>query len=91
MKSHEIDQEVGESRLVAIIKRLVAMKMDNSNEIQVRDFSQYGIPVCRVTYHQETGVYTVETSRGRRRVMFDDLDLCAIEIYNYLYDFRHAF
>lgn len=79
------------SNLQKIIQRLDAMTMDNSNEKQVREFAQYGVPVCKVTYNRLSGEFTVDRYNPDRNLVFDNLDLAAIEIYDCLYDFRYSF
>lgn len=80
-----------QSNLVKIIQRLDAMRMDQSGSRQVREFAQYGVPVCKVTYRQDTGEYIVDRYNPDRNLVFDNLDLAAIEIYDCLYDFRYSF
>lgn len=79
------------SNLIKILHRLDAMTMDHSGPHQVREFFQYGVPVCKVTYQQATGDFTVERYRPARQSVFDNMDLAAIEIYDCLYDFRYSF
>lgn len=79
------------SNLQTIITRLDAMMMDNHHDEQVREFMQYGVPVCKVTYNRSTGEFTVERYNPDRNLSFDNLDLAAIEIYDCLYDFRYSF
>lgn len=79
------------SNLQKIIQRLDAMMMDNASENQVREFAQYGVPVCKVTYNRILGEFTVERYNPDRNLVFDNVDLAAIEIYECLYDFRHSF
>lgn len=79
------------SHLMQILQRLNAMINDHSGPHQVREFFQYGVPVCKVTYQQETGEFIIDRYRPDRNLVFDDADLAAIEIYDCLYDFRHSF
>lgn len=79
------------SHLYEILKRLDAMMKDESGDPQQREFMQFGVPVCKVTYNQEQGQFIVERYEPDQRMYFDDVDLVAIEIYDCLYDFRHSF
>ncbi|WP_251545278.1 YkuJ family protein [Limosilactobacillus caecicola] len=79
------------SNLQKIIQRLDAMAMDQSSDQQVREFAQYGVPVCKVTYRQSTGEFLVERYDPEQKLTFDNLDLAAIEIYECLYDFHFSF
>ena len=67
------------SHLINILSRLDAMMKDESSDPQQREFMQFGVPVCKVSYEPD------------QRMYFDDIDLVAIEIYDCLYDFRHSF
>lgn len=79
------------SKLQRIIKRLDAMIVDRSGVKQVREFQQYGVPICKVVYDQMSGEFIVDRYDPDHQLVFDDLDLAAIEIYDCLYDFRHSF
>lgn len=79
------------SNLQKIIKRLDAMTLDNSSDHQVREFSQYGVPVCKVTYLRERSEFLIERYNPDHDLVFDNIDLVAIEIYDCLYDFQHSF
>lgn len=79
------------SNLQKIIQRLDAMMMDNSSDQQVREFAQYGVAVCKVTYLRTTGEFIVERYNPDHSLVFDNLDLAAIEIYDCMYEFRHSF
>ncbi|EEU30595.1 hypothetical protein HMPREF0501_00973 [Limosilactobacillus coleohominis 101-4-CHN] len=79
------------SNLQKIISRLDAMSMDQSGDRQVREFQQYGVPVCKVIYDQVNGEFIVDHYQQESQLVFDNIDLAAIEIYDCLYDFRHSF
>ncbi|MDY5628440.1 DUF1797 family protein [Limosilactobacillus coleohominis] len=79
------------SNLQKIINRLNAMILDSSREFQVREFAQYGVPVCKVTYFRDRGEFVVDRYNPDRDLVFDNIDLVAIEIYDCLYDFQHSF
>lgn len=82
---------MAESKLTVIIERLQAMVEDNRGEMQTREFMQFGVPVCRVTYQHLNHQWVLERYEPDRLLYFDDLDLVAIEIFDCLYDFRHSF
>ncbi|KRN58106.1 hypothetical protein IV45_GL000548 [Limosilactobacillus secaliphilus] len=67
------------------------MMHDDSGDPQAREFMQFGVPVCKVTFNREQDQFIVERYEPDRRMIFDDLDLVAIEVYDCLYDFRHSF
>ena len=79
------------SNLQKIISRLDAMSMDQSGDRQVREFQQYGVPVCKVIYDQGNGEFIVDHYQQESQLVFDNIDLAAIEMYDCLYDFRHSF
>lgn len=79
------------SHLRKIIQRLDAMTMDNSSDRQVREFAQYGVPVCKVTYLRSSGEFILDRYNPDHNLVFDNIDLVAIEIYDCLYDFKHSF
>ncbi|WP_295732067.1 DUF1797 family protein [uncultured Limosilactobacillus sp.] len=79
------------SNLGKILRRLDAMVVDQSSPKQVREFQQYGVPVCKVIYDQLAGEFVVNRYDPENELVFDNLDLAAIEIYDCLYDFRHSF
>lgn len=79
------------SHLINILSRLDAMMKDESSDPQQREFMQFGVPVCKVTYNHEQGQFIVERYELDQRMYFDDIDLVAIEIYDCLYDVRHSF
>lgn len=79
------------SQLVQIIRRLDAMRNDQTGNRQRRTFEQFGIPVCEVTYICDRDEFVYVRFRPHERFRFDDLDLVAIEVFNCLYDFRNTF
>ncbi|WP_283588549.1 YkuJ family protein [Limosilactobacillus viscerum] len=82
---------MSESQLVQIIRRLEAMKRDQTGKRQKRTFEQFGIPVCEVTYTGEDDNFIFVRFRPQERFRFDDIDLVAIEVYDCLYDLQHTF
>lgn len=80
-----------DSNLFKILKRLDAMVRDQSGNVQSREFFQYGIPNCKVVYNQEINEFIVERYNPDQELMFDNMDLAAIEVYDCLYDFKHSF
>lgn len=81
---------MNQSQLIQIIRRLDAMKHDQTGKRQKRTFEQFGIPVCEVTYTGDEEFIFVRF-RPRERFRFDDIDLVAIEVYDCLYDLQHTF
>lgn len=79
------------TRLIVILDRLQAMQEDQRGEIQTREFMQFGVPVCRITYQRLNKQWVLERYEPDRLLYFDDIDLVAIEIFDCLYDFRHSF
>lgn len=77
---------MGSSRLVAIIKRLEAMKEATDNEVQVRRFERDGVEQCTVTYDLSTNTFEILETESQQVYQFDDLDLVAIEIFELLQD-----
>lgn len=84
-------ETVEHSQLVQIIRRLDAMKHDQTAKRQKRTFEQFGIPVCEVTYVQGSDEYVFVRFRPYERSCFDDIDLVAIEVCDCLYDLQHTF
>lgn len=80
-----------QSKLIPIIKRLQAMVMAEDTHDQRREFTEYGVYVCEVIYRQLDNEFVLIRARKQERLVFDDLDLVAIEIFNCLYDFRETF
>lgn len=72
------------SQLVAIIRRLEAMKED-ANDLQ-RRFEKDGIEKCTVRYNAETESFDLQESGSRQSYQFDNIDLVAIEIFDLLQD-----
>ncbi|MBS4761569.1 YkuJ family protein [Carnobacteriaceae bacterium zg-ZUI252] len=71
------------SQLVAIVRRLEAMKED-SGEMEVRRFEKDGVEKCVVRYDQESGNFELEETQTRQKYQFDDIDLVTIEVYDLL-------
>lgn len=74
------------SQLVAIIRRLEAMKEDLESEVQVRRFEKEGYERCIIAFDATTGTYELEESATHQIYQFDDVDLVAIEIFELLQD-----
>ena len=79
------------SNLSRIIKRLEAMVVDGAGPLQVRTFERYGIEVYDVLFNQESGEFVVKRIEPGDVMVFDQLDLAAIEVYDCLEDFRQRF
>ncbi|MBF0779929.1 MULTISPECIES: YkuJ family protein [unclassified Granulicatella] len=73
------------SQLVAIIRRLEAMK-EETNEVEVRRFEKDGVEKCIVRYDFQSGNFELEESGSNQSYQFDDIDLVAIEIFELLQD-----
>lgn len=71
------------SQLVAIIRRLEAMTVENA-EVESRRFEREGVERCVVRYHQNAQEFELEESGTNESYQFDDIDLVAIEIYELL-------
>lgn len=80
-----------ESRLIKIIQRLQAMTSVRGTAPQIREFTQFGVYVCEVSYQPTRQEFIVRRVRQQEQLVFDDLDLAAMEVYDCLYDFRHTF
>lgn len=80
-----------QSRLLKIMQRLEAMYQDRHIADQTRTFEQFGIPVCEVTYHQATGTFEVHRTGQATTVVFDDIDLVTIEIYDAIKEFENIY
>ncbi|MCT3441360.1 DUF1797 family protein, partial [Limosilactobacillus fermentum] len=50
-----------------------------------------GIAVCDVLFNQESGEFVVKRIEPGDVMVFDQLDLAAIEVYDCLEDFRQRF
>lgn len=82
---------MGTSQLVTIIRRLNAMRFDETGNRQRRTFEEFGVPVCEVTYIHDRQEYIYVRFRPHERFHFDNIDLVAIEVFNCLYDFKNTF
>ena len=79
------------SNLRRIIKRLEAMVVELAGPLQVRTFARYGIELCNVLFNQESVEFVVKRIEPGDVMVFDQLDLAAIEVYDCLEDFRQRF
>lgn len=77
--------------LQQIMDRLKAMRHDQNNDMQVRNFDAFGVAVCTVTFNQLTNLFEVDELFAQRHFEFDNLDLAAIEVYDQLHDFQTIF
>lgn len=73
------------SQLVAIIRRLEAMKED-ATEVEVRRFEKDGVEKCVVRYDSQNENFELEETGLNQSYQFDDIDLVAIEIFELLQD-----
>ena len=74
------------SQLVAIIERLDAMMKADTNEVQSRRFEREGQERGFVTYDPATQTFELEELATYQKFDFDDIDLAAMEIYDFLKD-----
>lgn len=71
------------SQLVAIVRRLEAMRED-SGDIEVRRFEKDGIEQCVVRYNKENDNFELYDSQTKQTYQFDDIDLVTIEVFELL-------
>ncbi|MGY3778874.1 YkuJ family protein [Isobaculum melis] len=74
------------SQLVAIIRRLEAMRESTDAEVQARRFEKDGKERCLVQYDAKTETFELEEYVYHQTYQFDDIDLIAIEIFELLQD-----
>ncbi|MCD2257249.1 YkuJ family protein [Agrilactobacillus fermenti] len=72
------------SQLVAIIKRLEAMQVEDSDEIQTRRFEANGVEKGVVSFNPKSDIYTLEETKSHQTFDFDNIDLAAMEIFDLL-------
>ncbi|GEQ33111.1 YkuJ family protein [Marinilactibacillus psychrotolerans] len=68
------------SQLIPIIRRLDAMREDESDEIQVRRFEKDGKEQCIVRYDKSSRMYELEDRTSGQTYEFDNIDYVAVEI-----------
>lgn len=68
------------SQLIPIIKRLEAMREDQSEEIQVRRFEREGVEKCIVRYDAKSNMFELEDRTAQETYEFDNIDYVAVEI-----------
>lgn len=68
------------SQLIPIIRRLDAMREDESDEIQVRRFEKDGKERCIVRYDKNSRMYELEEGASGQTYEFDNIDYVAVEI-----------
>ncbi|GEL66057.1 YkuJ family protein [Marinilactibacillus psychrotolerans] len=68
------------SQLIPIIRRLDAMREDESDEIQVRRFEKDGNEQCIVRYDKSSRMYELEDRTSGQTYEFDNIDYVAVEI-----------
>lgn len=71
------------SQLNKILQRLVAMQEDETSSQQERFFEVEGVTRAKVTYNQETHIFTVfdYSQEEEPALEFDNIDYAAIEIF----------
>jgi len=68
------------SQLIPIIKRLDAMREDETEEVQVRRFERDGVQKCIVRYDNKSNMFELEESATGQTYEFDNIDYVAVEI-----------
>lgn len=68
------------SQLIPIIRRLDAMREDQSDEIQVRRFERNGEEKCIVRYDNKSNMFELEDRTTEQTYEFDNIDYVAVEI-----------
>jgi len=68
------------SQLIPIIRRLDAMREDESDEVQVRRFERNGEEKCIVRYDNKTNMFELEDRTTEQTYEFDNIDYVAVEI-----------
>lgn len=68
------------SQLIPIIRRLEAMREDQSDEVQVRRFEKDGKEQCIVRYDGKSKMYELEDRTAQQTYEFDNIDYVAVEI-----------
>jgi uncharacterized protein YkuJ len=68
------------SQLIPIIKRLEAMREDETDEVQVRRFERNGEEQCVVMYDHKSGMYELKERKSGETYEFDNIDYVAVEI-----------
>lgn len=68
------------SQLIPIIRRLEAMREDETEEVQTRRFEKDGKEMCLVTYDQKAGLYELKDRTTGESYEFDNIDYVAVEI-----------
>ncbi|API89132.1 hypothetical protein BKP56_07640 [Marinilactibacillus sp. 15R] len=68
------------SQLIPIIRRLDAMREDESDEVQVRRFEKDGKEQCIVRYDKSSRMYELEDRTSGQTYEFDNIDYVAVEI-----------
>ncbi|GEK89904.1 YkuJ family protein [Alkalibacterium putridalgicola] len=68
------------SQLIPIIRRLDAMREDQSDEVQVRRFERNGQEKCIVRYDNKSNMFELEDRTTEQTYEFDNIDYVAVEI-----------
>lgn len=68
------------SQLIPIIRRLDAMREDQSDEVQVRRFERDGKEQCIVRYDSKSNMFELEDRTSQQTYEFDNIDYVAVEI-----------
>ncbi|GEK92063.1 YkuJ family protein [Alkalibacterium kapii] len=68
------------SQLIPIIRRLEAMREDQTGEMQVRRFERNGEEKCIVRYDSKSNMFELEERKHDQTYEFDNIDYVAVEI-----------
>ncbi|SFB84397.1 Uncharacterized protein YkuJ [Alkalibacterium subtropicum] len=68
------------SQLIPIIRRLDAMREDQSDEVQIRRFERNGEEKCIVRYDNKSNMFELEDRTTEQTYEFDNIDYVAVEI-----------
>lgn len=68
------------SQLIPIIRRLDAMREDQSDEVQVRRFEKDGKEMCVVRYDSQSGMFELDDRTANQTYEFDNIDYVAVEV-----------
>ncbi|MDN6194277.1 MAG: YkuJ family protein [Alkalibacterium sp.] len=68
------------SQLIPVIKRLEAMREDQTGELQVRRFERNGQEKCIVRYDNKSNMFELEDRINNQTYEFDNIDYVAVEI-----------
>lgn len=68
------------SQLIPIIRRLDAMREDQTDEVQVRRFEKDGKEMCVVRYDSQSKMFELDDRTANQTYEFDNIDYVAVEV-----------